>query len=101
MFHATKRYDQQYVALNDITLNIPKGQFAFLTGPSGAGKSTLLRLLIREEIATSGQIIVNGRNIAIIPDHKFQSAPQYRIRISRFQIIETKRFMKMSRLFCT
>ena len=70
MFHATKRYDQQYVALNDITLNIPKGQFAFLTGPSGAGKSTLLRLLIREEIATSGQIIVNGRNIAIIPDHQ-------------------------------
>lgn len=70
MFHATKRYEQQYVALNDITLNIPKGQFAFLTGPSGAGKSTLLRLLIREEIATSGQIIVNGRNIAIIPDHQ-------------------------------
>lgn len=70
MFHATKRYDQQYVALNDITLNIPKGQFAFLTGPSGAGKSTLLRLLIREEIATTGQIIVNGRNIAIIPDHQ-------------------------------
>ncbi|MCI0415406.1 cell division ATP-binding protein FtsE [bacterium] len=70
MFHATKRYDQQYVALNDITLNIPKGQFAFLTGPSGAGKSTLLRLLIREEVATSGQIIVNGRNIAIIPDHQ-------------------------------
>ncbi len=70
MFHATKRYDQQYVALNDITLNIPKGQFAFLTGPSGAGKSTLLRLLIREEIASSGQIIVNGRNIAIIPDHQ-------------------------------
>ncbi len=70
MFHATKRYDQQYVALNDITLNIPKAQFAFLTGPSGAGKSTLLRLLIREEIATSGQIIVNGRNIAIIPDHQ-------------------------------
>jgi cell division transport system ATP-binding protein len=70
MFHATKRYDQQYVALNDITLNIPKGQFAFLTGASGAGKSTLLRLLIREEIATSGQIIVNGRNMAIIPDHQ-------------------------------
>jgi cell division transport system ATP-binding protein len=69
IFHVTKRYDQEYIALNDITLNIPKGQFAFLTGASGAGKSTLLRLLIREEVATTGQIIVNGRNIAIIPDH--------------------------------
>lgn len=70
MFHVTKRYDQEYVALNDLTLHIPKGQFTFVTGPSGAGKSTLLRLLIREEMATSGQIIVNGRNIAIIPDHQ-------------------------------
>jgi len=70
MFHVTKRYDQEYVALNDISVHIPKGEFTFLTGPSGAGKSTLLRLLIREEIPTTGQIIVNGRNIAIIPDHQ-------------------------------
>jgi cell division transport system ATP-binding protein len=70
IFHVTKRYDQEYVALNDLTLHIPKGQFTFVTGPSGAGKSTLLRLLIREEVATTGQIIVNGRNIAIIPDHQ-------------------------------
>jgi cell division transport system ATP-binding protein len=68
MFHVTKRYDQEYVALNDLTLHIPKGQFTFVTGPSGAGKSTLLRLIIREETATSGQIIVNGRNIGIISD---------------------------------
>ncbi len=70
MFHVTKRYDQQYLALNDITVQIPKGQFAFITGASGAGKSTLLRLLIREEMPNTGQIIVNGRNIGIIPDHQ-------------------------------
>jgi cell division transport system ATP-binding protein len=68
MFHVIKRYDDQYIALNDISLHIPKGQFTFLTGASGAGKSTLLRLLIREEVPTTGQIIVNGRNIGIIPD---------------------------------
>jgi len=70
MFHVTKKYEQEYIALNDLTLHIPKGDFVFVTGASGAGKSTLLRLLIREEIATTGQIIVNGRNIGIIPDHQ-------------------------------
>ncbi|HEY4492317.1 MAG TPA: ATP-binding cassette domain-containing protein, partial [Acidobacteriota bacterium] len=70
MFHVTKRYEQEYVALSDLTLHIPKGEFAFVTGPSGAGKSTLLKLLIKEEVVTSGQIIVNGRNFATVPDHQ-------------------------------
>jgi cell division transport system ATP-binding protein len=47
----------------NIHLQIEKGEFVFLSGPSGAGKTTLLKLLFREEEATEGQIIVNGRNI--------------------------------------
>ena len=70
LFHVTKRYAGGQVALNDVTLRIPRGEFAFLTGPSGAGKTTLLRLIFREEIPSDGQILVNGRNVASIPRSK-------------------------------
>jgi cell division transport system ATP-binding protein len=62
-----KSYPTGTTALSDITLNIEKGEFAFLTGPSGAGKTTLLRLLLREELPSSGQVFVNGRDVAAMP----------------------------------
>ncbi|MFN7131655.1 MAG: cell division ATP-binding protein FtsE, partial [Myxococcales bacterium] len=65
MFHVNKRYGD-VVALSDINLSVEKGEFVFLTGPSGAGKSTLLELIFCAEKATSGQILVNGRNISRI-----------------------------------
>ncbi len=58
-----KCYANGLVALKDINLNISKGEFVFLTGQSGAGKSTLIRLLFREELPTSGQILIAGRSI--------------------------------------
>ncbi len=45
------------------TSSIPEGDFVFLVGPSGAGKSTLIRLLIRDEIATQGEVFVDGQNL--------------------------------------
>lgn len=63
MFHVYKTFGEDLEALVDIDLHIHKGEMAFLAGPSGAGKSTLLRLIFRDELPTSGQILVNGRNV--------------------------------------
>ena len=66
-FHVYKTYAKDVEALVDINLHIQKGEFVFLTGPSGAGKTTLLRLIFRDELPTSGQILVNGRNVVKLP----------------------------------
>jgi cell division transport system ATP-binding protein len=63
LFHVAKAYPGDAPVLDDITLQIEKGEFVWLTGPSGAGKSTLLKLLFCAETPTSGQILVGGRNI--------------------------------------
>ena len=69
-FHVNKLYPGGQAALDDVTFDIARGQFVFLTGSSGAGKTTLLRLIFREEIPSGGQIVVNGRNVASVPTSK-------------------------------
>jgi cell division transport system ATP-binding protein len=66
LFHVHKEYPGDGPALSDVTLEVGKGEFVFLTGPSGAGKSTLLRLLFCAEPATSGQLLLFGKNLSKI-----------------------------------
>ncbi|HEY3833848.1 MAG TPA: cell division ATP-binding protein FtsE [Acidimicrobiia bacterium] len=73
--HVHKTYPPDTVAVRDVSLEIQKGEFVFLIGPSGSGKSTMLKLLLRDEIATSGEILIAGRDVSRMPTWK---VPQMR-----------------------
>ncbi len=68
----SKVYSRGLYALRDLTLNVEKAEFVFLTGPSGAGKSTFLRLLLMQERPTEGEVVVNGHNLAMLSRREVQ-----------------------------
>jgi len=61
LYRVTKYYEG-VPALSDVSFDVDKGEFVFLTGPSGAGKSTLLKVIFCAEHADEGQIIIQGMN---------------------------------------
>jgi len=73
----TKQYGN-LKALDNINLKIEKGEFVCIVGPSGAGKSTLIKMLICEEIPSSGKILIAGRNISKL---KPSELPYYRRKV--------------------
>ena len=68
--NVTKTYQGGVVGLQDVSLQIDKGEFVFLVGPSGSGKSTFLRLILKEERPEEGLIWVAGKDIAKLTQWK-------------------------------
>jgi cell division transport system ATP-binding protein len=65
MFHVHKRYGPKS-ALTDVSIDVHRNEFIFISGPSGAGKSTLLKLLYLAEPVSEGQILIDGLNLSRI-----------------------------------
>ena len=68
--HVTKVYKNSVLALEDVSVDVEKGEFVFVVGASGSGKSTLIRLLLKEEEATKGDVYVAGKNLEKLTNWK-------------------------------
>jgi len=64
--NVSKVYVTGTEAVHNATFSIDKGEFAFLVGTSGSGKSTLIKLILKEEEASQGNIIINGKDITYL-----------------------------------
>ena len=66
----TKTYEDGFTAVSDFNLYVNKGEFITFLGPSGCGKTTTLRMIAGFELPTSGEILLNGKNIAGLPPYE-------------------------------
>ena len=76
--NVTKIYKTGVRAINNMNVDIGPGEFVYVIGPTGAGKSTFIKLLYREEKATSGLVVVAGKDVSKIKNRK---VPYFRINI--------------------
>ena len=67
--HVTKRFGS-FVAVDDVSLEIERGEFFSLLGPSGCGKTTLLRMLAGLEVPSEGRILIDGVDMAGVPPNR-------------------------------
>jgi len=90
MFHVHHNYGPKK-ALIDITLDIAKNEFIFISGPSGAGKSTLLKLFYLGEPVSEGQVLIDGINLARIPRKRIpQLRRKFGIIFQDYKLIPTR-----------
>ncbi|MBQ9494958.1 MAG: ABC transporter ATP-binding protein [Treponema sp.] len=71
--HVSKRFDNNFVALDDINITIKPGEFFSLLGPSGCGKTTLLRIIAGFEYPDDGAVLFDNTNVIPFPPDKRQS----------------------------
>ncbi len=98
----SKTYSNGTKALNHVNLHIDDGEFVFVVGASGAGKSTFLKIIMREEVPSSGRVVIDGLELN---DLKARKVPYYRRKLGivfqDFRLIPTKTVYEMWRLPCT
>ncbi|MBQ7793019.1 MAG: cell division ATP-binding protein FtsE [Clostridia bacterium] len=66
--NVSKEYENGVEALHNVNLKIENGEFVFLIGSSGAGKTTITKIIMREENATEGQVLLDGKDITVLTD---------------------------------
>ena len=90
LFHVHKTYGA-VKALSDVTVDISKNDFLFITGPSGAGKTSLLKLLYYGEAVSEGQVLIDGMNLSRISHKRIPTLRRkFGIIFQDYKLIPTK-----------